>query len=85
LEGVRTVGSKIKRYSEKSHTEMSDLSKQNPTVYGGSIDPILNIWNQSTFESADLSEFRFAISIQGMGSYPSVAARFSRTSLEPLL
>jgi len=34
--------------------------------------PILKIWNQPTFETADLSEFQFAISIQGKGSRPAV-------------
>src|SRR5262245_15087607 len=34
--------------------------------------PFLKIWNQSSFETDDLSEFQFAISIQGKGSYPVV-------------
>jgi len=34
--------------------------------------PILKICNQPTFETTDLDEFQFAISIQGKGSYPAV-------------
>jgi predicted protein tyrosine phosphatase len=34
--------------------------------------PILKICNQPDFENADLSEFQFAISIQGRGSRPAV-------------
>jgi hypothetical protein len=34
--------------------------------------PVLRICDQPTFENANLSEFYFAISIQGKGSYPAV-------------
>ena len=34
--------------------------------------PVLKICDQTTFETADLDKFQFAISIQGKGSYPSV-------------
>jgi len=36
------------------------------------MSPTLKICDQPTFEAADLSEFDFAISIQGKGSYPAV-------------
>ena len=34
--------------------------------------PVLKICDQPTFETTDLNRFRFAISIQGKGSYPAV-------------
>jgi predicted protein tyrosine phosphatase len=36
------------------------------------MSPVLKICDQPTFENADQSEFQFAISIQGKGSYPAV-------------
>jgi predicted protein tyrosine phosphatase len=41
-------------------------------VIFGALHPILKVWNQLTFETADLQEFMFAISIQGKGSHPAV-------------
>ena len=38
--------------------------------------PVLKICDQTTFETADLDKFQFAISIQGKGSYPISANLF---------